>query len=122
MRFPNSVVSAVVACKNGVKRAHLVDARTDGGLLLELYTRDGVGTMISTDFYEGIKPASPAHLDAIEALLAPLVAADVVLPRSREQLIADLPHFTVIERESKVSLACPGCLAPVLSDSLSMGK
>ena len=34
-----------------------VDARVDGGLLLELYTRDGVGdaTMISTDFYEGIR-------------------------------------------------------------------
>ncbi len=39
----------------GIKRAHLLDARTDGGLLLELYTRDGAdgGTMISTDFYEG---------------------------------------------------------------------
>lgn len=38
---------------SGVKRAHLLDARLDGGLLLELYSRDGVGTMISTDFYEG---------------------------------------------------------------------
>eukprot|EP00967_Tisochrysis_lutea_P044664 scaffold54204_cov16-Tisochrysis_lutea.AAC.3 len=37
----------------GVKRAHLLDARLDGGLLLELYSRDGVGTMISADFYEG---------------------------------------------------------------------
>lgn len=37
----------------GVKRAHLLDARQDGGLLLELYSRDGVGTMISADFYEG---------------------------------------------------------------------
>jgi len=35
-------------------RAHLIDARLDGGLLLELYSRDGVGTMIGTDFYEGI--------------------------------------------------------------------
>jgi hypothetical protein len=37
----------------GVKRAHLVDARLDGGLILELYSRDGVGIMISGDFYEG---------------------------------------------------------------------
>lgn len=40
----------------GVKRAHLLDARIDGGLLLELYSRDGVGTMISADFYEGVHP------------------------------------------------------------------
>ena len=65
MQFPNSVVSAVVACKNGVKRTHIIDARIDGGLLLELYSRDGVGTMISTDFYEGIRVARPTDLDNI---------------------------------------------------------
>ena len=47
MDFPYPV------CQLGVKRAHLVDAQLDGGLLLELYSRDGVGTMVSTDFYEG---------------------------------------------------------------------
>ncbi len=52
LRFPNSLLAAVAACKEGVRRAHLVDARVDGGLLLELYSRDGMGTMISTDFYE----------------------------------------------------------------------
>ena len=52
LRFPNSLLAAVAACKHGVRRAHLVDARADGGLLLELYSRDGTGTMISTDFYE----------------------------------------------------------------------
>jgi len=37
--FPNAILTAVVGCKSGVKRAHLVDARHDGGLLLELYSR-----------------------------------------------------------------------------------
>ena len=52
--FPSAVLAALVVCKNGVKRAHLVDARLDGGLLLELYTRDGFhgSTMLSSDFYE----------------------------------------------------------------------
>jgi hypothetical protein len=47
-------------------RAHLVDARLDGGMLLELYSRDGVGTMISTDFYEGIRKAAPSDLEAVQ--------------------------------------------------------
>lgn len=64
--FPTAVSVAVVACCKGVKRAHLVDARTDGGMLLELYSRDGCGTMISTDFYEGIRAASSADLDAVQ--------------------------------------------------------
>ena len=45
-----------------MKRAHLVDAEQDGGLLLELYSRDGVGTMISADFYEGEEaPDNASH-------------------------------------------------------------
>ncbi|KAL0031769.1 hypothetical protein WJX79_006380 [Trebouxia sp. C0005] len=89
----------------GVKRAHLVDARQDGGLLLELYSRDGVGTMISTDFYEGIRPAQQVDLDSIEGLLRPLAQAGVTKARSRESLMHDLHSFTVLERESEV-LAC----------------
>jgi amino-acid N-acetyltransferase len=34
-------------------------------MLLELYSRDGVGTMISTDFYEGIRRATGRDLEAI---------------------------------------------------------
>ncbi len=79
MKFPNSVVSAVVACKNGVKRTHIVDARIDGGLLLELYSRDGIGCMISTDLYEGIRSAQPVDLDNImvrsKRLKSPFAAA-----------------------------------------------
>jgi hypothetical protein len=37
--FPVAVSVSVVACCKGVKRAHLVDARLDGGMLLELYRR-----------------------------------------------------------------------------------
>lgn len=83
-----------------------VDARVDGGLLLELYSRDGVGTMISTDFYEGIRPASPPDVDAIADLLAPLAAAGITRHRSREQIVSDLPTFTVVEREAKVGPCC----------------
>ena len=74
----------------------------DGGLLLELYSRDGVGTMISTDFYEGIRPANPADTDAIADLLAPLAAAGITRERSRVEIVGDLPCFTVVEREAKV--------------------
>lgn len=64
--FPTAVAVAVMACVKGVKRSHLVDARLDGGMLLELYSRDGVGTMISTDFYEGIRRATSRDLEAVQ--------------------------------------------------------
>jgi amino-acid N-acetyltransferase len=36
-----------------VNRSHVIHARVPGALLLELYSRDGLGTMVSADFYEG---------------------------------------------------------------------
>jgi amino-acid N-acetyltransferase len=55
--YPNAVLAAVVALKNGVKRAHLIDCESDGALLLEMYTRDGTPgvCMIAADLYEGIR-------------------------------------------------------------------
>ena len=44
-------------------------------------------------------------LAAIRELLAPLEERGVLVRRSAEQLLADLPHFTVVEREARV-LAC----------------
>jgi len=105
------LVASVAVCKNGVKRAHLVNANIPGALLLELYSRDGCGTMISADFYEGIRPATSRDVDGISSLLQPLVAAGVVLPRSTEDLLNEINDFTVVERESKV-LACV-CLKDV---------
>ncbi|KXZ50954.1 hypothetical protein GPECTOR_14g2 [Gonium pectorale] len=100
--FPTAVSTCVVACCKGVRRAHLLDARIDGGLLLELYSRDGVGTMISADFYEGIRRAQPADLDGLAALFEPLEKAGILVKRSRDELSDLLPSFTVIERDNRI--------------------
>ncbi|MCB1799947.1 MAG: amino-acid N-acetyltransferase, partial [Gammaproteobacteria bacterium] len=43
------LIAAVHACRNGIGRAHLLSRHVDGALLQELFTRDGVGTMITSD-------------------------------------------------------------------------
>eukprot|EP00798_Chlamydomonas_sp_ICE-L_P014642 gene14642-20678_t len=103
--FSAAVSTCVIACCKGVKRTHLISAQVDGSLLLELYSRDGVGTMISADFYEGIRRALPSDLDSVLALLAPLERAEVLVKRSRDEVAQMLPDFIVVERENKV-LAC----------------
>jgi hypothetical protein len=71
VKYSQGVLAVYEACRRGVKtgvvtRGHLVDARIDGGILLELYSRDGIGTMISTDFYEGIRRAGPSDIAGIK--------------------------------------------------------
>lgn len=97
--------SAIDACKQGVRRAHLINHNTDGAILLELYTRDGSGTMITTDTYEGLRQATINDVGGILELIQPLEDQQVLAHRSREQLELEIEQFTVIERDGMI-IAC----------------
>jgi amino-acid N-acetyltransferase len=97
--------SAIDACKQGVRRAHLISHNTDGAILLELYTRDGSGTMITTDIYEGLRQATINDVGGILELIQPLEDQQVLAHRSREQLELEIEKFTVIERDGMI-IAC----------------
>jgi amino-acid N-acetyltransferase len=45
--YLSELTAAVYVCRGGVGRVHLLDSNIQGALLLELYTRDGIGTMVS---------------------------------------------------------------------------
>eukprot|EP00887_Chlorella_sp_A99_P006685 scaffold3.g6685.t1 len=107
--FPPAVLAAVVACRHGVTRAHLVDERADGALLLELYTRDGTEgvCMIAGDIYQGIRVAEQRDLTAVSSLLSLLATTHgVELPFPSSQLSSRLEDVTVIEREGKILGCC----------------
>lgn len=99
--------SAVTACQNGVRRAHLVDRRIDGGLLLELFTRDGIGTLITADIYEGMRRATLDDIGGLLELIKPLEDAGILVPRSRELLEMEIERFAVVERDRAI-IACAG--------------
>jgi len=90
------------ALKNGVQRVHLISAETQDGLLLELYTRDGIGTLFSASLYETIRPASIDDVSGIIELIEPLEEKGALIKRSREQLELEIDNFSVIERDGKI--------------------
>jgi len=96
---------AIHACKNGVKRVHLISQQTNGALLLELFTRDGIGTLISNDSYENIRQASIDDIGGLLELIKPLEESGILVRRSREKLEIEINHFTVQERDGMI-IAC----------------
>ncbi len=97
--------SARAALQAGVARCHIVSRHIDGGLLQELFTRDGVGTLVTSGGYEGLRPATIDDVGGILELIAPLEAAGALVKRSREQLELEIDHFFVIERDGLI-VAC----------------
>ncbi|MBF0219803.1 MAG: amino-acid N-acetyltransferase [Gammaproteobacteria bacterium] len=100
-----TLFSAIYACNNGVKRAHIINRNINGGLLLELFTRDGIGTLISPERYEIIRQATADDVVGILELIAPLEDEGILVRRSRDVLETEIDHFTIIMRE-KTIIAC----------------
>ena len=97
--------SAIQVCQHGVKRVHIINRKSDGALLQELFTRDGVGTLISGDQYEGTRSATIDDVPGILELIKPLEQHGVLVRRSRERLETEINQFTVMERDGMV-VAC----------------
>jgi amino-acid N-acetyltransferase len=97
--------NAAHACRGGVRRVHLISRQFDGALLLELYTRDGIGTLVTADNYEGLRTATIDDIGGIMELISPLEEKGALVKRSREQLELDINNFTVIERDGMI-IAC----------------
>lgn len=97
--------AAAQACRAGVSRVHLLERRDEDALLKELFTRDGAGTLISAETYEGVREADIDDVGGILALIAPLERGGVLVPRSREQLELEIDRFQVIERDGMI-IAC----------------
>jgi amino-acid N-acetyltransferase len=98
--------AAARACLGGVRRCHLLPRGVDGGLLQELYTRDGAGTLVATEAFEGMRVANGRDLAGIIELIRPLEARGVLVPRSRERLEREIDHFYVFERDGLVVACC----------------
>ncbi len=98
---------ALRVCPAGVRRVHLLDRRMDGALPLELLTRDGVGVMIATDCYEGLRSATIDDVGGLLALIRPLEDDGALVRRSHERLEMDIDRFVVIERDGAII----GCAA-----------
>lgn len=96
---------AAAACRQGVNRVHIIARNKDGALIQELFTRDGVGTLVSSDTYEGLRPARIDDVAGILELIGPLEQQDVLVKRSRDHLELEINHFTVVERDGAV-IAC----------------
>lgn len=101
--------------RNGVARAHLIDQHGDGSLLLEFFTRTGVGTMLSREPLFFLRDATADDIGALIALISPMEADGTLVRRSRDLLEQEISRFTLIEHDG-VLVGC-AALYPFSEDN-----
>ncbi|TFW09905.1 amino-acid N-acetyltransferase [Oxalobacteraceae bacterium OM1] len=97
----------IKASRGGVPRVHIVPFEMDGSVLLELFTHDGVGTMLSTENLETLREATIEDVGGILKLIEPLEADGTLVKRGRELIEREIDYFSVIEHDGVIF----GCAA-----------
>ncbi|HUF61950.1 MAG TPA: amino-acid N-acetyltransferase [Verrucomicrobiales bacterium] len=109
--FPPHLLSklrhAAKACRERVPRVHIVDGTRDDALLAELFSNEGIGTMVYADAYQEIRPAGPGDAAAIHAMIRSSVVEQELRDRSAEELAQEIADYYVIEVDGNAV----GCMA-----------
>jgi amino-acid N-acetyltransferase len=87
---------SVRASRAGVGRVHLISFEQDGALLRELFTHDGVGTVVTRESLENIREAKPDDIAALIALIEPMEQEGILVHRPRELLEREVEHFSIM--------------------------
>jgi amino-acid N-acetyltransferase len=98
---------AIKAARNGVRRTHMISRHVEGALLMELFTHEGVGSMLVEETLERLRPATVDDVGAILSLIQPLEKEGILVKRSRELLEMEVGRFMVIEHDRRLI----GCAA-----------
>ncbi len=99
--------AAIKACNHGVDRVHLISRHIDGAIIQELFTHNGIGTMVAKLPLETMRQANIDDVGAILQLIAPLENEGVLVRRGRERIEIEIKHFYVMEHDNRAI----GCAA-----------
>jgi len=97
----------VKACRGGVERSHILPFAADGALLMEVYTHDGIGTMVVDEKLESLREATSDDIGGILKLIEPFERDGTLVKRDRTEIERDIGHYTVIEHDGVIF----GCAA-----------
>lgn len=100
-----SLQSATRACELGIARTHLINRQNDGAILQELFTHNGIGTMITQETLQALRKAKIEDVGGILQLIEPLETEGILVRRGRELLEIEIDRFAVFEHDG-VILGC----------------
>jgi amino-acid N-acetyltransferase len=90
---------AIQALKKGCRRVHILPYFVDGAILAELFTHDGIGTMVTEENMDSIRDATAEDINGLIQLLEPLEEDGTLVKRPREKLEREIDRYTLLEHD-----------------------
>lgn len=99
--------AAAEACRRGVPRVHVLNGRRQGVLVDELFSNEGVGTMVHADSYREIRGLGEEDIPELLGMIGRSVRRTRLLARTYEEILARLGDYLVLTIDGHVV----GCVA-----------
>jgi amino-acid N-acetyltransferase len=88
---------AAAACNAGVQRVHIINGRVDEGLLAEVFSNEGIGTLIYANEYQQVRPAKKKDIRSIQMLTKNSVENAELMKRTRTVIEKQLNDYYIFE-------------------------
>jgi amino-acid N-acetyltransferase len=93
----SKLANAVKAAQGGVPRVHIIDGRVEEGLLAEVFSNEGIGTLVHANEYQAIRKAHKKDVRAIFSLMKPGMANDEFLRRTRAEIERTIDDYYLFD-------------------------
>jgi amino-acid N-acetyltransferase len=101
----SKAIHAAQACKAGIPRVHVINGKVEEGLLAEVFSNEGIGTLVYANDYQQIRRAIKKDVRAIQSLTKKSVESDELVKRTRAVIEKSLGDYYIFEID-KNPVAC----------------
>jgi amino-acid N-acetyltransferase len=88
-----------------VPRVHVINGTVDEGLLAEVFSNEGIGTLVYANDYRSIRRARKRDVRSLQQLIRASVESDELLPRTQAMIERQLDDYFIFEVD-KNPVAC----------------
>lgn len=101
------LLDAALACRRGVPRVHVLNGRRQGVLVDELFSNEGVGTMVHADSYRVIRELREEDIPELLGMIGRSVRRTKLVARTYEDIQSRVDDYRVMAIDDNVV----GCVA-----------
>ena len=106
-RLESKLEHAAHACKQGVPRVHLLNGSVNEALLTEVFSAEGIGTMVYSNEYQQIRRIFKKDVRNVMSLIRQSVNSEELIRRTRAEIIQRIEDYWVLE----IDRSLVGCVA-----------
>lgn len=97
--------AAAKACRQGVARVHILDGGMNEALLGEIFSHEGIGTMVYSNEYQQIRRIFKKDVRAVISLIRQSVQNEELVRRTRTEILESLSDYWLMEVD-RAPVAC----------------